>query len=226
MVTATLLTRSAEFASLSIEGGYNNSYVVNGVEVASEVPHFSFGAVKTFKHLDTYVGGTSVANGGADQSHWLVGVGKSFYPWKSGEYVLRGDVVVQRHQTASVGIDNSTEFGTKLAFQNPWLTLYVRGSFNVELDQTGYFFGAERVQELPLGFFVTPSVEWGRVTDYDALVVKAELIRPFAFHWGNMVPFVGVGWYDNPTWNEGITRFALRRFENDVVYSAGVRFTF
>ena len=226
LLTAVTLVRSADFANLSLEGGYNNSYVVNGVEVANEVPYASVGAVKSLKYADVYVGGVLVANGNTDQSHWLAGAGKSFSFWKTNSFSLRADATVQRHQTTSVGIDNSTEFGAKLALQNPWVTPYVRGSFNIELDQNGYFFGVERAQKLPYGFVLTPSAEWGRVTDYDALTVKAELTRPFTLAWGSLTPFAGVGWYDNPTWNAGTTKFALRRFENDVVYTAGVRLSF
>lgn len=227
LLTVVNLARSADFASVTVEGGYNNSYVVNGVELAKEVPYAGVAAIKSLKYADVYVGGLLIANKDVDQSHWLIGAGKTLSVWDSKNVALRADANVLRHQTSSIGIENSTEFGVKLALQNPLITPYVRGSFNLELEQKGYFFGAERAQKLPFGFVLTPAVEWGRVTDYDTIHAKAELTRPFTFAWGAVTPFAGIGWYDNPEWNSAsTTKFALRRFQSDTVYNAGLKFSF
>jgi hypothetical protein len=223
LLTAVTLVRSADFANLSLEGGYNNAYVVNGVAYAQDVPYASVGALKSFKYADVYVGGVLLADGQQDQSHWLVGAGKNLYTWKQFTARLDGNVI--RHQTAGSGLANSTETGVKLALQNPWVTPYVRGAFNFELHQNAYFVGAERVQKLPYGFAVTPSVEWGKSTDYEAFNAKASLTRPVTFAWGTLTPFAEVGWYDNGAYNAA-KAFSVARFENDVVYTAGVKLSF
>lgn len=216
--------RAADVANVSLEAGYNNAYVVNGVAYAQDLPYASIGALKSLKYADVYVGGTLLADGNQDQSHWLVGAGKNLYTWNQFTARLDGNVI--RHQTATSGLDNSTEAGVKLAIQNPWITPYVRGAFNFELHQNAYFVGAERAQKLPFGFVLTPSVEWGRSTDYEALNAKASLTRPVTFAWGSVTPFAEVGWFHNGTYDATAKAFALTRFDNDVVYSAGLKLSF
>ena len=224
LFAALSVARAADVANISLEGGYNNAYVVNGVAYAQDVPYASIGALKSLKYADVYVGGTLLADGQQDQSHWLVGAGKNLYTWKQFTARLDGNVI--RHQTAGSGLANSTETGVKLALQNPWVTPYVRGAFNFELHQNAYFFGAERAQKLPYGFVLTPAVEWGKSTDYESFNAKASLTRPVSFGWGSVTPFAEVGWYNNGVYDAAARAFAVARFDNDVVYTAGIKVTF
>jgi hypothetical protein len=222
VLSATLVS-AADFASIALDAGYNNYYVVNGVSFANETPHASLGAVKSFKHADVYVGSTMLTDDGKDQTHWLVGAGKNLYTYE--DITARLDVTALRHQTESIGIENSTELGVKLAVSNPWVTPYVRGIFNLELDQNGYAFGGERVQKLPFGFVVTPSVEWGKLTDYSYINVKGMLTRPFDLSFGTITPYASVGWFDND-FDVTTYNFSTTQFNNDVVYTAGIKLTF
>lgn len=224
LLAAVTIVRAADVATVAVEGGYTTAYVVNGVTYATDTPYAGIGAVKSLKYADVYVSGLLLANGSQDQSHWLLGLGRNLPV--STNISFRADATVLRHQTVSSGIGNSTEAGAKLAIANPWITPYVRGAFNFELNQNGYFVGAERAQKLFLGLVLTPAVEWGKMTDYEALNAKATLTRPFAYKWGTVTPYAEVAWYDNGNWQTTTKAFALKQFENDLVYCAGLRLTF
>jgi hypothetical protein len=221
---AAISLNGADTTSVGVDVGYNNNYIVNGVSVAKDSGYAGLNAFKSLKYADVYAGTVLVADGSNDQSHWLFGAGKNLYTIK--DFTARADASVQRHQTSSIGIVNSTEFGVKLSVPNKWVTPYVRGAFNVELEQNGYFFGAERAQKLLWGTVVTPSVEWGKSTSYEAYNVKATLTRPVTFAWGTVTPYAEVGLYNNNVFDNGPKVYALTRFDNDVVYSAGLKLSF
>ncbi len=223
-----LATVAGDNANISAEAGYNSQYIVNGVARSEGTAFVGIGAVKSLKYADVYVGGTLLANGDQDQSHWTLGTGKEISVWKD-VFSARADVTATRHQAGNFGIPNSTEFGVKLALPNKLVTPYVRGSFDIDLDQKGVFVGAERAQKLPLGFVITPAVEYGKVygnlSEYTAFNAKGTLTRPFEFSFGTLTPFASVGWYDN-TFSTAKFNWATREFNGDVVYSAGLRLTF
>jgi hypothetical protein len=232
LVLVSLLTALAVTAgdnsNLSVEAGYNNQYIVNGVARSEGSAFVGVGAVKSLKYADVYLGGILLANGDLDQSHWTLGAGKEVEVWKD-VFSARADATVTRHQAGSFGIPNSTEFGAKLALPNKLATPYVRGAFDIDLDQKGAFVGLERAQKLPFGFVITPAVEYGKVfgdtSDYTAVNAKATLTRPFEFSFGVLTPFVSIGWYDN-NFKAASYNWATREFSGDVVYSGGLRLTF
>lgn len=206
-------------ASLTLDAGYNNQYLVNGVSRSDSSPYVGFAAVKSLKYADVYVSGLLLPDEGLDQSHWTVGTGKGL---KTFEWLtLRGDATVTRHQAGVVGIPNSTEFGVKLEFQNSLVTPYVRGAFDIDLEQTGYGFGAYRVQNLFWGFKATPLVEYIKFTQYDAVTAKLTLSRPI----GGFTPYAEVGWVDN-NFNASKYKFATQELTGEVIYSAGIKYTF
>jgi hypothetical protein len=227
-VLAALATSAGDNANISVEAGYNNQYIVNGVSRSEGTAFVGVGAVKSLKYADVYLGGTLLANGDLDQSHWTLGAGKEVDVWKD-VFSARADATVTRHQSGNFGIPNSTEFGVKLALPNKLATPYVRGSFDIDLDQKGAFVGIERAQKLPFGFVITPAVEYGKVfgdtSDYTAVNAKATLTRPFEFSFGVLTPFASVGWYDN-NFKAASYNWATREFSGDVVYSGGLRLTF
>jgi hypothetical protein len=224
----TLVVTAGDNSNLSVEAGYNNQYIVNGVARSEGSSFVGVGAVKSLKYADVYLGGTLLANGDQDQSHWTLGAGKEVSVWKD-VFSARADATVTRHQAGSFGIPNSTEFGVKLALPNKLATPYVRGAFDIDLDQKGAFVGLERAQKLPFGFVITPAVEYGKVfgvsSDYTAVNAKASLTRPFETSFGVLTPFATVGWYDN-NFKVGNYNWATREFSGDVVYSGGLRLTF
>lgn len=207
--------------AFAIDAGYNNYYLVNGVVRAEDTPHIGAGVVKSFSLVDVYASAILLPNDGLDESHWTVGLGKGFAVNK--DITARVDGTVTRHQSST--LENSTEFGVKLTLQNSVVTPYVRGAFDIDLDQTGVYVGVERVQKLAWGFSVTPALEYGHSTDYQTICAKATLTRPVATAIGTVTPYVEVGVYDND-FDSGASGFATRELDNDVVYSAGLRLSF
>ncbi len=210
--------------SLTLDGGYNNYYVVDGVAYTLATPYGALGVSKSFKYVDAYIGGVFLSDEGRNQTHWTLGLGKSIKVY--GDFALRGDVTATRHQITAGALQSSTELGAKLSLENPYVTPYVRGAFFQETEQSGYFVGASREQKLFLGFAITPVVEWGRMTSYDAVNVHGTLTRPINTPIGVVTPYVDVGWYDNNFDVVKSANLGVKQFKNTVVYSAGAKFTF
>jgi len=86
LVLVSLLTALAVSAgdnsNISVEAGYNNQYIVNGVARSEGTAFVGVGAVKSLKYADVYLGGTLLANGDLDQSHWTLGTGKEVSVWR------------------------------------------------------------------------------------------------------------------------------------------------
>ena len=223
-VLAALAVSAGDTSNISVEAGYNNQYIVNGVSRSEGAAFVGVGAVKSLKYADVYLGGTLLANGDLDQSHWTLGTGKEVNVWKD-VFSARLDTTVTRHQAGNFGIPNSTEFGVKLALPNKFVTPYLRGFYDVDLKQSGVFVGAERAQKLPFGFVVTPAVEYGKVEDYTAVNAKLSVTRPFETSFGVLTPIASAGWYDN-NFNATKYNWATRELSGDVVYSGGLRLTF
>jgi|LakMenEpi03Aug12_release.lakeMendotaPanAssembly.Ray.scaffolds.fasta_scaffold416266_1 hypothetical protein len=222
LVVALSIT-AADNASVGVTAGYNNNYVVNGVVRNNASALIAVDASKTLKYADVYLKGTLLPNNDLDQSHWTLGTGKAFDLFS--DFSLRADADITRHQSGVTGIPNSTEFGAKLALKNPYVTPYVRGSYDYNLDQTGVSAGLYRVQALPFGFSVTPLAEYGKFTDYDAFVGKVTVARPFELSFGTLTPFADVSYVDN-NFSTSKFNFATKELNGSVVVSAGLNFRF
>lgn len=210
-------------SSIGASVGFNNNYTVNGVVRARPAAFFDFDATKSLKYADLYIGGILLPNNNLDQSHWTAGAGNKFNLF--GDFAVRTDATVTRHQSGNPGVANSTEVGLKVALQNPYATPYVRGSYDYNLDQTGVSAGIYREQALPFGFKITPLAEYGRYTDYEYLTFKASLTRPFETVVGVVTPFASVAWVDND-FSVGKYNFALKELSGDVLYTAGISLKF
>jgi hypothetical protein len=222
-VLCAALIAKANDSSIGVEAGYNNHYVVNGVSRSGGTPFVGVNAIKSLKYADVYAGGVLLPTGDQDQSHWTLGAGKSF--GLTEKFSLRTTADVTRHQAGGFGIPNSTEFGAKVALNNPYVTPYVRGAFDIDLNQQGVFVGLSRTQNLFYGVTVTPAAEYGYVNDYKSLSFKGTVARPFTFAWGTLTPFAEVGWFDND-FNAAKYNWANREFSGTVVYSGGLKLTF
>jgi len=220
---AAVMVNAADSASVGVAAGYNNNYIVNGVVRADASAFINVDASKSLKYADVYLGGVLLPNNELDQSHWTLGVGKAIGITDS--FAARVDAYATRHQSGAAGIPNSTETGLKLAVTNPWITPYVRGSYDYNLDQTGVAAGLYREQALPWGFKVTPLAEYGKYTDYDVFVGKVSLTRPFDTAIGTVTPFADVSYVDN-NFDVRNYNFATRQLNGDVVVSAGLSLKF
>jgi hypothetical protein len=205
----------------SINAGYNNHYIVNGLAKTCGSAFAGFDIGKTYFGVDAYVGGVVLPNSNnIDESHWKVGVGKALKITE--KFSLRGDLQVLRHQSSILGGRNSTEIAPKIALVNPYLTPYIRGSHDFNLGQSGYIVGAERPTDVFGWFTVTPAVEYGKFTDYDVVAAKIGVSRTFFNH---LQPYAEVGYYDN-NFQSSKYNFARQEFSGDVVAVAGVRWNF
>lgn len=211
---------AGEVANVTFEGGYNNTYLVNGVaRTDGESPYAGVSAYKSTKYVDAGISGILLPDDGLDQSHWTATLGKTVNVYTN--VAVRLDGAVTRHQSGVASIENSTEFGVKLTVVTPLVNVYARGSFDIDLEQDGWFVGAERVQKLPFGFYVTPAVEYGELSDYTAFVAKATLSRPV----GVVTPYFEAAWVNNDFQTQNVN-FAVRELDWDFVFSAGLKVTF
>ena len=205
----------------SINAGYNNHYIVNGLAKTGGSAFAGFDIGKTYFGVDAYVGGVVLPNSNnIDESHWKVGVGKALKITE--KFSLRGDLQVLRHQSSILGGRNSTEIAPKIALVNPYLTPYIRGSHDFNLGQSGYIVGVERPTDVFGWFTVTAAVEYGKFTDYDVVAAKIGVSRTFFNH---LQPYAEVGYYDN-NFQSSKYNFARQEFSGDVVAIAGVRWNF
>jgi len=227
----TSVVKSDEAANITVEAGYNNNYTVNGVARSDGAAFFGIGAVKSLKYADVYLGGTLLPDddgGTVDQSHWTLGFGKSLDLTsgdESKDFSLRLDATVTRHQAGVVGIPNSTEFGVKAAVVNDYVTPYVRYTWDIDLEQDGWFVGAEKPIEVIEGIILNPSLEYGQVDDYSSFVAKVSATKAFNTAIGTVSPFAEVGWYDND-FDVASYNFATEELTGEVVYSLGLRASF
>lgn len=226
---ASVLVSSAVFAAslepdqlnASVEAGYTSNYIINGLSRTKDRAFAGFNIGAKYEIADVYVGGTLIPTSQTlDESHWVAGLGKSF--GLSSNFVARVDAQVWRHQTSMLNAPDSTEGVVKLSLENKFVTPYVKGVYDFNLDQYGYIVGAERRTDVFGLFTLTPSVEWGQLTDYDVLAAKVSASRMFFKHFE---PFVEAGWYDN-RFKVANYNFATREFNGDFVVAGGIRWKF
>lgn len=205
----------------SVNAGYTTHYIVNGLSKTEGEAFAGLNVGTTYFGVDTYLGGVVLpAINGLDESHWNLGVGKTF---EVAETVgLRADLSVWRHQSAIIGGRNSIELTPKIALQNKIVTPYIKGSYDFNIDQAGYIVGLERATDVFGWFTITPSVEYGKFTDYKTVAAKVSVTRTFFNH---LQPFAEVGWYDND-FDPTKYNIATREFSGDVVAVGGLRWTF
>ena len=85
IIIATLMASVAVFAAdtespvnASINAGYNNHYIVNGLAKTGGQAFAGFNIGSTYFGVDGYVGGVILPDANSiDESHWNVGVGKA-----------------------------------------------------------------------------------------------------------------------------------------------------
>lgn len=205
----------------SINAGYNNHYIVNGLAKTGGAAFAGFDIGKTYYGIDAYVGGVVLPDSnGLDESHWKIGAAKSLNI--TDKIALRFDLQALRHQSSIVGGRNSIELAPKVSLINPIVTPYLRGSHDFKLGQSGYIAGLERPTDVFGWVTITPAVEYGKFTDYETVAAKINVSRTFFNH---LTPYAEVGWYDN---NFSLTKYkiAATEFSGDIVAVAGVRWSF
>ncbi len=225
IVSANIATAEGQSKlKASVNAGYTSHYIVNGLAKTGSQAFTGFDIGTEYYGIDTYVGATVLdAGAGLDELHANVGVGKSIDLFES--FSLRGNAQVFQHQVAPGA--NSTEGRLTLSLENRYITPYVVGTYDLDVasagySQRGYIVGLKRSFDVFGVFNLTPSVEYGQMTDYETTSVKLDASKVL---WDKLEVFGQVGWFDN---NFDIVNynFATEQFVGDVAATAGVRWNF
>ena len=225
LLIATLTT--AAFAQTnapvraSFEAGYTSTYIVNGLSRTKATPFAGVGLGSTYYGVDVGVSGTILpVSENLDESHWAFNVGKGFQLFE--DVVLRTDGSVIRHQAGDPNIPNSTEANIKVALQNPIFTPYVKGVYDINLDQYGYGVGLERPTSVFGWFTVTPALEYIKLSDSANAIAKIGVSRTFFTH---LTVFAEATYIKND-FDVANFNFARRELDGEVVGAGGLRWTF
>lgn len=203
----------------AIDAGYTSSYLVNNLVQAKDAAVAGVTLGKTYAGVDFSLKGQYIPLGsGTDSSHWGVGLGKSFK--LIDELSLRAETGATRHQTGQALIQNYTEVNARIALENKFFVPYVKGIYNVELEQSGATVGLEKRFEF-FGFNITPALEYTLLTD--AKTYAAKLAVSYNI-WKNLDAFAEVDYIKND-FTASTHNFALKEFDG-AVGSGGLRWTF
>jgi hypothetical protein len=224
VVSANIMAEGESKLKASVNAGYTSNYIVNGLAKTGSQAFAGVDIGTEYYGIDTYVGATVLDAGtGLDELHANVGVGKSINLFET--FSLKADAQIFQHQVA-VGA-NSTEGRLTLALDNKYITPYVVGTYDLDVanrgySQKGYIVGLRRQFDVFSLFTLTPSVEYGQMTDYETASVKIDASKVL---WDNLEVFGQVGWFDN-NFDVVNYNFATEQFVGDVAASAGVRWNF
>ncbi len=224
VVSANLMAEGESKLKASVNAGYTSNYIVNGLAKTGSQAFAGVDIGTEYYGIDTYVGATVLDAGtGLDELHANVGIGKSINLFET--FSLKADAQIFQHQVA-VGA-NSTEGRLTLALDNKYITPYVVGTYDLDVanrgySQKGYIVGLRRQFDVFSLFTLTPSVEYGQMTDYETASVKIDASKVL---WDKLEVFGQVGWFDN-NFDVVNYNFATEQFVGDVAASAGVRWNF
>jgi hypothetical protein len=203
----------------AIYAGYTSSYLVNNLVQAKDAAVAGVTLGKTYAGVDFSLKGQYLPIGsGTDSSHWGVGLGKSLKI--NEEMSLRADAGVTRHQTGQAAIENYTEVNATVALENKFFVPYVKGIYNVELEQSGATVGIQKHFAF-YGFDITPALEYTLLTDAKTYAVKLAVSRTI---WKNLSAFAEVDYLKND-FSTSDVNFALKQFDG-AVGTGGIRWTF
>ena len=206
--------------SASVEVGYGSTYVVNGLAKTKEAPFAGFSIGKNYRGIDFGIGGDLLpTKTGLDESHWKVTAGKSF---DASIAVLKVELEADRHQTGAVGVANSTETAINFEVQTKVITPYIRGSYDLDLDQYGYIVGAKRSFSVFSLFNLIPAVEYGQFKNYDTFAAKLGFSKVVFGH----LELFAEGAYRNNNFDNHCLNLAALEFKKDFVGSGGLRWRF
>jgi len=224
VVSANIMAEGESKLKASVNAGYTSNYIVNGLAKTGSQTFVGVDIATQYYGLDTYVGAVTLNAGqGLGELHGNVGIGKAVDVFDG--FSLRGDAQVFQHQVAQGA--SSTEGRLSLSLDNKYVTPYVIGTYDLDIAgagylQKGYIVGIKRSFAI-VGFFtITPSIEYGKMSDYDVLGAKLDVSRTL---WEKLELFGTVGWFDN-NFDVVNYNFAVEEFTGDIAASAGVRWNF
>jgi len=220
-LSASALGENSNNLSASIGVDYNTSYLVNNVSQAENATTTSLKVGANYFGLDLYARGLFLADSSQGAGHrYGGGLGKSLKLTDS--FSLKLDGAVDRVQTGQANIASYTEADLGLSLSNKFLVPYVKGAYQIELDQYGYTVGLEKPFELFNFVTVNPAVEYTKMTSYEAYAAKITLTKTI---WKNLSVFAQGAYIDNNFLTKTVD-FATKELNGSLVGSGGLRWVF
>lgn len=215
----------ADGVNLGVSGAYSSDYIVNGTVRATDA--FK-GGINASKDIGPFVLSLNSdfitdGDGGTEQAHWGVSGSKAFEVGGYGLTLNAG--AIRHHQGGVSGIQNSLEFGAGATLATPLADVTLRGIADVDLEQYGFAVGIARTFDLVEKVTITPSLEYGSLSDYDYWTASATLQRPIEVAIGTVSPFVSVNVIDN-SFDNGANGLAAEILDVDVVVVTGLSLSF
>jgi hypothetical protein len=205
--------------SASVSTKYASSYLVNNLVQANDALVAGVNLGKTYAGVDFSLSSDFIPVGsGSDSSHWSLGAGKSFEVLENAS--IRAEAGTTRHQTGQSLIQNYTEVNATVAFQNKFLVPYVKGIYNVELEQSGATVGISKPFSL-FNFNFSPVAEYTVLTSSKTYAAKLGVSRNI---YRNLDLFAEAAYIRNDFSTKNIN-FALKE-ENGLVGAAGFKLSF
>lgn len=221
--TLSAATLAADLGGISGSVGvdYNTSYLVNNVSQAENAVTTGLKVGVHHFGVDLYARGLFLADTSQGTgSRWGAGLGKSLKLTDSLD--LKVDGTVDRAQTGQTNVLDYTEANVIFSLRNSFLIPYVKGAYQIELDQYGYTVGLEKPFELFNFITVNPAVEYTKMTDYEAYAAKITLTKTI---WKNLSVFAQGAYIDNNFLTKTIN-FATKELNGSLVGSGGLRWVF
>ena len=220
-LSATALGSDLGNLSASVGVDYNTSYLVNNVSQAENAATAGLKLGVNHFGIDLYARGLFLADTSQDTGYrYGGGLGKSF--GLTDGLSLKVDGTVDRAQTGQTNVLDYTEANILLSLRNAFLIPYVKGAYQIELDQYGYTVGLEKPFELFNFVTVNPAVEYTKMTDYEAYAAKITLTKVI---WKNLSVFAQGAYIDN-NFSTKAVNFATKELNGSLVGSGGLRWVF
>ncbi len=210
LTALTLTTAKAENLTAQIEAGHSMGYVINGVERAGEAAFAGVGLGVTYNKIDFSLGSTALL--GDAGSDWKFGVGKGFALFDG--LTAQVSLDTYRHQLAT----SSTETALSLALKNKFITPYIKGSYDFDLNEQGYTVGLTKDFTI-FTVQIAPAVEFAKFESYETFSVKVGGAKDIFKH---IQLFSDVGYYDA----NGAPSYSTRDIDGKFLTTAGVRWVF
>ena len=224
VVSANIIAEDESKLKASVNAGYTSNYIVNGLAKTGSQTFVGVDVGTQYFGIDTYVGAVTLNAGeGLGELHGNVGIGKAIDLFDG--FSLRGDAQVFEHQVVQGA--SSTEGRITLSLDNKYITPYVVGTYDLNVadqgfSQRGYIVGLKKSFDIDGLFTLTPSVEYGQLTDYNTVNAKVDVSRTL---WEKLEFFGQVGWFDN-SFDVANYNFATEEFGGEIVTTAGLRWNF
>ena len=210
LTALTLTTVNAENLTARLGTGYTMGHVVNGVQRSEDSVFAGLDLGVTYDKIDFSL--SSVALTGPSVSDWQAGAAKNFVVMEG--LTMRVGLDAYRHQLAT----SSTEGALSVAFQNKYITPYIKGSYDFDLSEQGFIVGLTKDFTI-CTVQIAPSVEFGNFESYQTFNTKICLSKNLFKH---VQLFSSVGYYKN----DGVPNYALEKLDGKFLSVGGVRWVF